>query len=182
CIPEVLKHSPATKFLICGSPFTSDDKRYLERLIEKINVLNIGESVNFVDYIDRPEDFLSNLRVFVLPSISETLGRVMLEAMAMGIPVVAFNKGGPAEVINDGETGFLVKPFDTDLMAKAIVRLLNDDDLVRKIGSKARMLVKQRYTSEVMVDLLSGVFDEISGIDRRSGGRKDSEGIVRFSR
>lgn len=166
-IPEVLKRSPETRFLICGSAFTSDDKRYLGQLIEKIDALNIRESVNFVGYIDRPENFLSNLRVFVLPSISETLGRVMLEAMAMGIPVVAFNKGGPAEVINDGETGFLVKPFDTDLMAKVIVRLLNDDDLVRKIGSKARMLVKQRYTSEVMVDLLSGVFDEILVNDHR---------------
>ncbi len=163
CFPKVLKHFPTTRLLIGGAPFTWDDRRYLEQLVDQVNLLKIGNNVQFVGFIDRVEYFLSNLRVLVLPSISETLGRVMLEAMAMGIPVVAFDSGGPSEVITHGETGLLVKPYDIDLMADSITRLLGDDDLVRRIGSKARMLVKEKYTSRVMVELLSSVFDELLG-------------------
>ena len=78
--------------------------------------------------------------------VSELLGLVALEAMASGTPVVASRIGGLAEVVVDGETGFLVPPGDTEALAEGLARLLSDRRLAARLGANARDLVMQRFT------------------------------------
>ena len=78
--------------------------------------------------------------------VSELLGLVALEAMASGTPVVASRIGGLAEVVVDGETGFLVPPGDTEALAEGLARLLSDRRLAARLGANARDLVVQRFT------------------------------------
>ncbi|HET9291071.1 MAG TPA: glycosyltransferase family 4 protein [Actinomycetes bacterium] len=78
--------------------------------------------------------------------VSELLGLVALEAMASGPPVVASRIGGLAEVVVDGETGFLVPPGDTEALAEGLARLLSDRRLAARLGANARDLVVQRFT------------------------------------
>jgi glycosyltransferase involved in cell wall biosynthesis len=78
--------------------------------------------------------------------VSELLGLVALEAMASGTPVVASRIGGLAEVVVDGETGFLVPPGDTEALSEGLARLLSDRRLAARLGANARDLVVQRFT------------------------------------
>ena len=78
--------------------------------------------------------------------VSELLGLVALEAMASGTPVVASRIGGLAEVVVDGETGFLVPPGDTEALGDRLARLLSDRRLAARLGANARDLVMQRFT------------------------------------
>jgi glycosyltransferase involved in cell wall biosynthesis len=78
--------------------------------------------------------------------VSELLGLVALEAMASGTPVVASRIGGLAEVVVDGETGFLVPPGDTEALGDRLARLVSDRRLAARLGANARELVLQRFT------------------------------------
>ncbi|GAX10986.1 N-acetyllactosaminide 3-alpha-galactosyltransferase [Fistulifera solaris] len=77
--------------------------------------------------------------VFVMPSTSETLGFVVLESMASGVPVVAARAGGLVDLIRDGETGFLVTPNDADEYANRICQLRSDVGLRDKMANRARL-------------------------------------------
>merc|ERR1712185_711177 len=76
--------------------------------------------------------------VFAMPSDSETLGFVVLEAMASGVPVVGCDAGGVPSLIADGETGFLFAPGDTAALAEKVGALISDRALVEKVGKAAR--------------------------------------------
>src|SRR5207249_1163389 len=80
----------------------------------------------------------ASLDVALVPSWEEPFGRVVAEAMAAGVPVVATRRGGPAEQIQDGVTGLLAEPRRPDLWVEPIRRLLTDDDLRTRIVDEAR--------------------------------------------
>jgi glycosyltransferase involved in cell wall biosynthesis len=118
-----------------------------------------GQDVTFLGPV--PDSALPNLyrraAVLALPSVdrtcygrdvpvSELLGLVALEAMASGTPVVASRIGGLAEVVVDGETGFLVPPGDTEALGDRLARLVSDRRLAARLGANARDLVVQRFT------------------------------------
>jgi glycosyltransferase involved in cell wall biosynthesis len=89
--------------------------------------------------------------VFVMSSVTEGLGTSLLDAMACGRPVVATATGGIPEVVADGETGFLVPPRDPAAMADAVVRLLEDEDLRRRMGNAGLARVRRKFSAERMV-------------------------------
>ena len=81
---------------------------------------------------------LDESTLLVLPSRSEGLGRVVVESMSRGRPVIATRVGGPAELVDNGRTGFLVAPGDTHALADALVRVLTDRELAARLGGAAR--------------------------------------------
>lgn len=83
--------------------------------------------------------------VFAFPGIRESLGMVYLEAQSCGLPVVAFDNGGIAEVVRRNETGFLTKPFQADAFDGAIIQLLTDIDLRRRIGACGARSVRRDH-------------------------------------
>jgi glycosyltransferase involved in cell wall biosynthesis len=94
--------------------------------------------------------------VFVFPSVwNEPFGMPVIEAMACGIPVVATKSGGIPELIEDGRSGLLVDRDDSDALADAILRLLNDNNLRESIGKVGRERVIEKFTwDRVANDLL----------------------------
>jgi len=82
--------------------------------------------------------FYRLLDLFVLPSVIEGFSLSILEAMALGLPVVCTDAGGNAEAVTDGENGFLFEPGDTETFGEALRRLLDDDDLRKSIGARNR--------------------------------------------
>lgn len=92
---------------------------------------------------DVKNEYLSS-SVFVLPSRFEGFGLVIIEAMACGVPVVAFDcENGPRSIIDDGETGFLVPPFDINVFAEKVMRLISDVNLRKQIGANAQESASQ---------------------------------------
>jgi glycosyltransferase involved in cell wall biosynthesis len=100
----------------------------------------------------------------VLPSYREAQGLVILEAMALGRPVVASNVGGIPEVIEDGVSGLLVPPRDPQALADAIVRLLTDHPFADTLARAGRVTVHERFCIERMVTALENVYDEGAAI------------------
>lgn len=97
---------------------------------------------------------MSALDVFVLPSFSETYGLVVIEAMAMKVPVIATNAGGVPELITNGTTGILVEPRDTDAVTQAVCLLLKNAKLRSSITRAARNEAVQRFDFNVCVEKL----------------------------
>jgi glycosyltransferase involved in cell wall biosynthesis len=130
----------------------------LERDAER---LGVRDRVVFAGHRDDGARLLDSLDVFVLPSWTEGLPLVVLEAMARRRPVVATPVGGTAEVVADGETGLLVPPRDPHALAAAIRRLLDDADLRRRMGEAGYERVRTRFSAEAMERRVLEIYDEV---------------------
>lgn len=110
--------------------------------------LGISERVEFLGFQKDPFSYMRQADIFVLSSLWEGFGNVIVEAMAMGAPVVATDcPHGPAEIIDDGETGLLVPPRDAAALSAAIQRLLDDAALRQKL-SEAGQKRAQAFSTE----------------------------------
>jgi glycosyltransferase involved in cell wall biosynthesis len=89
--------------------------------------------------------------VVVHPSLSEAFSQVLIEAMAVGTPLVSTDVGGAREAIADGETGLLVPPADVGAIVRAVSRLYRDPGLGRRLAAAAGESVRRRFTVEHMV-------------------------------
>ena len=108
--------------------------------------LGLKDDVQFLGFVSDIPTFLSQVDIFVLPSLFEGLGVAALEAMAAGKAVIASRVGGLAEVVLDGVTGFLVAPGDAEGLANAIAKLAADRSLSREMGQKGRARLKAHFT------------------------------------
>lgn len=110
--------------------------------------LGIAAKVTFCGWMDR-NDLLRRLAdadIFVFPSIQEGMPNAVLEAMAMGLPVIACRIEGCEEVVVHGETGFLVSPDNSVAFGEALAQLLHDPDMRKRFGENGRTRVRETYT------------------------------------
>ena len=109
--------------------------------------------VKFVGWISHDElpRYLNELKLLVLPSYTEGLPNIMLEAMACGTPVLATLVGAIPDIIKDGETGFIMENNSPECIAQNIIRALNHPNLER-IAQNARALVEREFTFEKAVE------------------------------
>jgi glycosyltransferase involved in cell wall biosynthesis len=111
---------------------------------------------------------LAAMDLFVLPSLNEGMGRVLVEAMAMELPCVASRVSGIPDVVADGETGVLVPPRHPEALARAIGTMLDDPERVREMGRRGRQKVVPAFSVERMVEKLAELYRELlaeKGID-----------------
>src|SRR5919108_418499 len=99
--------------------------------------------------------------LLVLPSVREQFGQVLVEAMACGLPTIAVNAFGPAEIVDAGETGWLVPPDDEQAMADALVEAVNGDAERRRRGERAYEVAPPRYAWPALAHGLGHVYDEV---------------------
>jgi len=125
------------------------------RLRDLTKVLDLEEKVIFEGLVPHTKiaNYYQQCDIFCFPTLGEPFGKVVLEAMACGKPVVASKIGGPVEIIQDGETGFLVPPAQPKILADTILKLLSEESTMRKIGASARKAVVQKYSWEKIAEL-----------------------------
>jgi glycosyltransferase involved in cell wall biosynthesis len=99
--------------------------------------------------------------ILVLPSVREQFGQVLVEAMACGVPPVAVDAHGPAEIVKDGETGWLVPPDDEDALAEALVAAASDDAERGRRAEAAYSDARSRYSWPALARRVAGVYDEV---------------------
>jgi sugar transferase (PEP-CTERM/EpsH1 system associated) len=119
-------------------------------------------------------DLLRSLDLFVLPSQAEGISNTILEAMATGLPVIATDVGGNAELIEDGVTGSLVPSADVGALAAAIARHAQSPALARTMGHAGRARAERLYGLETMVAQYSALYDRLLARRRRANGREAS--------
>ena len=114
---------------------------------------NLGDKAKFVGWIPHDElpEYLNDLKLVVLPSYTEGLPNIMLEAMACGTPVLATPVGAIPDIIKDGKTGFIMENNSPQCIAANIIRALNHRDL-EQITQNARTLVQREFTYEKVVE------------------------------
>lgn len=113
--------------------------------------LGIARRVEFLGHREDVADLLGTGDLFVFPSRSEAFPTAVLEAMAVGLPVIASAVGGLLDLISDGHNGLLVPPQDAAALAAAIDRLVAQPTLAASLGESARRLVRDQYSFERMV-------------------------------
>jgi len=123
--------------------------------------LGISGQVKFVGVRRNIPEILASLDLFVLPSRWEGLPLALLEAMAACLPVVATAVGGTPEVVIDGETGLLVPPGDPDALAQAIVFLIENPELRKKMGQAGRKRVAEHFTIQETVRKTEALYQKL---------------------
>ena len=134
------------------------------KILRRISYLQIGDAVLFYDAIPHHKmvPFYQQAALFVLPSFQEGLGIVTLEALACGIPVVSTRCGGPEDVIEDGVNGLLVENNNASKFAEAILKLLRDEELRKRMGKKARETIVNKYSMAKLAPKFLDLFKELS--------------------
>ena len=142
---ELLSDWPNAQLLIAG------DGEELPTLELLSNKLNLTEHVQFLGPIRNVREFLSVLDVFTHPSIFEGLGIAVIEAMSMGLAIVATKVDGLAELITDGVEGSLVEPNNPIALSKAMKRILSDPALRKNMGQRARKKAVGKFSVKTMI-------------------------------
>ncbi len=140
----VVKKVPEAKFLIVGLNY-HENNRYLDSLRNLARDLGLEDKIIFTGSRDDVPEIMASLDLFVLSSTAEAFGRVVVEAMACGKPVIAFGGGGVLDIVEDGVTGLLAAPRDSDGLADRIVRVLEDRDAAAELGTKGRQRAEELF-------------------------------------
>ncbi len=152
----ISRQIPQTRFLVVGEGSLHD------KLAARVRDLNMGDKVLFTGWREDIPDILSVLDVLALASLNEAVGRVLLEAGAVGKPVVATEVGGVPEIIRNNETGILVPPGDPAAMAQAVIALLKDEAKRLEMGRCAKEWVKNNFTDRSMVERLDEIYKGVT--------------------
>jgi glycosyltransferase involved in cell wall biosynthesis len=110
---------------------------------------------------DELPDGLNASDVVVLPSVHEQFGQVLVEGMACGLPCIAVDAHGPATIVDDGSTGWLVPPDDEDALMDAMVEAVNDPEERRRRGEEAYRVAREKYSWPSLVERLARVYEEV---------------------
>jgi len=148
---------PNVKLLLIGDG-NKEFKNYLKRLVFELDVSN---NVIFTGYRDDVLNILRYCRLLLFPSLNEPFGRVVIEAMAVGIPVIGINSGGVKEIIQDSITGYLVLPHDPLNIAKKIIYLFNHPELAKKMGIEGKKIVKEKFNVQNYAKKIEKIIQEI---------------------
>ena len=117
-------------------------------------------SVRFLGWRDDVEEIMPLFDIFVLPSLNEGMGRVLVEAMAAGKPLIASDVGGIPDLVEDGCNGLLVPPGDPGGLADAIMRLIRNPDEAKKMGLRGKGMC-ERYGVDAMIGKLDMLYSEL---------------------
>ncbi|MBL8014278.1 MAG: GT4 family glycosyltransferase PelF, partial [Candidatus Omnitrophica bacterium] len=158
---KVVRSKPFCKIWIIGdAPASKPEYRHeLEVLARRLGLRN---HVEFLGNRSDVPQLLSQVDVMVMATVTqEAFGRVIIEAQAAGVPVVATKIGGIVEVVDHEKTGLLVLPKDSEGMADAVLRLLNEQKFAQSLVVNAKKKIADKYTVKHMADATLNVYQEL---------------------
>ncbi len=158
---QVRQTVPEARGLIVGGVHRSG-AAYHGRLKERIRELELNESISVTGFRRDVADVISALDVVVHTSVRpEPFGRVILEGMLLGKPVVASAAGGVPELIRDGDTGFLTPPGDAAALAARLVPLLQDAGLRQQVGARAQRWARAAFSLPRHVAAMAAIYEDL---------------------
>jgi len=159
--PIIIKKFPNIKIKIIG---LVDDKNYFKKIKKLIQELDCIQNIELVGPIAHNDlvKWYNLCKIFVLTSKTEEQSIVTLEAMACGKPVVVTKVGALPEFIEDGSNGFLMDLKQPEELAEKITLLMNDEQLRKKIGTKARNTIENKFSFEKYIIKLTNIFESVS--------------------
>jgi glycosyltransferase involved in cell wall biosynthesis len=164
-LAQINGNAAAARLSLVGKP---EDRSHAQSLKEQVQRLGLNGSVMFQDHVPQQElaKRMARARVFVLPSLSEGLGRVVVEAMACGTPVIGSRVGGIPDMIEDGVTGFLVPAGDVEALANRIQWVLSHPGEAQEMGRRGREFASKCFSPDMYVRGYARLFE--MAMDTRS--------------
>ena len=144
-VASIRHRCPALRLVIFGEGGLDTELR------AQAAALGLHDTVQFAGFRDDLDDFVGCFDVFAHPALAEGLGVAALKAAAAGVPVVGFAAGGMVEAVEDGRTGLLVEPGNSEQLADALLRLCEDPALRRRLGTAGRERMQKEFSIATMV-------------------------------
>lgn len=156
-LAQLKEEFPRLRLLLIGPPAEKSFLSFLKKLIKE---LRLEERVVFLDYVAELYSLLPSLDILLVPSRQESFGRVIIEAMAVGVPVVAFRQGGVEEIIRDAHNGCLAEDFSPEILAEKVKILLHDPFLAAKFIIEGFHTVQSKYNLQEQAQKLERLLDQ----------------------
>jgi len=147
----VVKQHPKSLLVLVGK---GEKERELRQQAEN---LGLTDKIRFLGWRQDVEEIMPGLDLFVLPSLNEGMGRVLVEAMAMGLPIVASRVGGIPDLVKDQQNGLLVPPADATALAQAISDLLEDKNRRKRMGEAGKRMCRS-YSTRAMMEQIDKLY------------------------
>lgn len=159
---------PEVALYLVGDDATLEHLDYLSGLKEFISRHQL-RNVYFTGWRADRLNILALMDILVVASSDEGVPTVIMEAMAMGKPVIATRVGGNPELVRDGENGILLDPGDAPGLARTIINLGSDPSLQHRLGARGRQIVQRDYRLEVQINNLEAIYGELTGFESTAG-------------
>ncbi len=173
---QVLRRRPDAVFAVVGTAKTRDQERYREELLVQAQRFGVSERVRLIGSVDDADlaELYRQSTALVHPAWSEGYGLVLLEAMSMGLPVIAAAAAGPAEILRNGNNGILVPVRDAAALADAVIQVISEDSLRSQLKAAGTVTVEQ-LTLHEMVTRTAVVYRQMISADSRATVRQPEE-------
>jgi glycosyltransferase involved in cell wall biosynthesis len=148
----------------------------LTKMKQRAAALGVQDCVDFLGWVsgEAKQRWLSSATMYLLPSYAEGLPMGVLEAMGVGVPVVATPVGGVPDAIEDGREGFLIQPGDVDALARRMMQLLADPELRRSMGAAAWAKARSHFSTEVVILQMEALYRSLGAQPRTTQVCKDA--------
>lgn len=166
----VLRDHPEARFVLVGGDIFGTQAAYARRLRERAARGALAGRVVFAGWREDIPAVLAALDVLVHASRDEPFGRILIEAAASAVPVVADASGASQEIVRHNRTGLLVAAGDSAALASGVRRLLSDPTLARNLGDEARELAAQRHDAAAVARSMEEIFSEALRAPRPGAG------------
>ncbi|MFZ2325115.1 MAG: glycosyltransferase family 4 protein [Ignavibacteriaceae bacterium] len=148
------------KFWIVGNASYGEDE-YAKSIYALAEELKVGDSVSFLGYHKDIAKLMAAADIIAVPSHAEAFGNVAIEGMAAAKPVVASNTDGLLDIVVDGETGIQIPPKNSTALSKALIKLINDDDLRKRLGEAGLQRAAKMFDEEKQFKKFESRFIEL---------------------
>jgi glycosyltransferase involved in cell wall biosynthesis len=171
-MPEVLAKFPQARFLLVGSDTNPANLSYVEKVKREALRLGVDRHLIWAGLRSDIPEIVAALDLFVMPSLEEAQGVAPLEAMVCEVPVITTAVGGLKELVQPEETGLLVPREDPSALAAAMLRLLGDPELSRRLAVRGHEMVKRRFSPVSQVPRIEAVLAGAATAKKRNSQRK----------
>jgi glycosyltransferase involved in cell wall biosynthesis len=158
-------------FVLAGKAVGRSEEHYAEGLKQKIRDLGLTERVHFIGYQTDMPEVMHTFNILACASEFESLGMVMVEAMAMQRPVVGPDSGGVPEIIEPGKNGEIFRSGDIADLTEKLAGLMADPDRCGKMGGLGREIAKRKFNLDLMAEQVAGVFQKVLNMRGKKSGR-----------
>lgn len=157
-VKKVVDKFPNVKFVLAGSGSEEDEKKIKKLIMEN----NVKSNVQFPGWVrgNQKNDLLLNADIFLLPSYSEGMPMAILDAMGYGLPIISTDVGGISEIVHYGENGYIFAPGNIQGFSNAIITLLDDKDLMKKMGQKSLEIIKDGFSLDKHIGHISNIYNQ----------------------
>lgn len=163
-VKRIAPQCPDVQFLIAGEDTfgVAKDESYRQAMLNNAASDPILKNhLHYIGFHDDVEKILAAADIVVCASEFESYGKVNIEAMSTGTPVVSTNRGGPAETVLDGKTGYLVDVTDIDILSEKVSELLKNPRKRQQLGESARQHVIEKFSAISSAERYTEIFREL---------------------